>query len=356
MIELSLKEKIGQMLLVGIPNKESINGVINLIKNYAIGGVILYKNNYSNLEELKELIIKLKMANKDNKLPLTIAIDQEGGRVNRLPSEFVNSTSLYRMSKNNNDDIKLWSYTTSKLLSDLGINMNFAPVLDLKMHNDNHAIGNRAISDDINKVIEVSKIIVKEFEDNKVVPVIKHFPGQGSVTADSHFFLPIIRDYNKILERDILPFKNMIEKGIDTIMVGHILIKGKTSIYPATLSKKFILEELRNRYSYKNVIMTDELGMRSVSYLYGKKTSIVKAYMAGNDIMCCKYSNGFIETVIEKVIKKVNAASISIEAINTSINRIIDMKNKYNFNDNIDFDNIDIESYNKIIERLNSKV
>lgn len=356
MKELTLKEKVAQMLLVGIPNKESIDGVLDLIKNYGIGGVILYKNNYKDLDELKDLITRLKEANKNNLLPLTIAIDQEGGRVNRLPKEFINSLSLNKMARNSDEDIILFANITSKLLSEMGINMNFAPVLDLKLHSDNHAIGNRAISDDVNKVMEVSELIVSEYENNKVVPVIKHFPGQGSVKADSHFFLPIIKDYNKILNKDSVPFKNMIEKGIDSIMVGHILIKGKTGYYPATLSKKFIQDELRNRYNYQNIIMTDELGMRSVCYLYGKKNSIIKAFRAKNDIMCCKYSNNFIEKIINKVIKNIDKGLIDINSIDDSIKRISNMKTKYNFNDNTNFDNIDIDSYNKVIEKLNSNV
>lgn len=238
-MNLTLKEKIAGMLLVGIPNKESINGVLDLIRNYSIGGVILYKNNYDNLSELKCFIKRLKDANKGNKLPLTIAIDQEGGRVNRLPCEFINSHSIYRMAKNTSEDIRIFSNISSKLLYNLGINLNLAPVLDLKMHNNNHAIGDRAISNEPNKVIEVSKIIVDEFKNNKVVPVIKHFPGQGSVSADSHFLLPVILDYDKILSKDIKPFEYMINNGIDSLMLGHILIKNKTGIYPATLSKKF---------------------------------------------------------------------------------------------------------------------
>ena len=214
-MKLTLKEKIAGMLLVGIPNKDSIDGVINLIENYSIGGVLLYKNNYNSLLELEELITRLKNVNRKNKLPLMIAIDQEGGRVNRLPCEFINSHSIYRMAKNSLDDIKIFSHSSSRLLSNLGINLNLAPVLDLKMYNDSHAIGDRAISSNVNKIIDVSKIIVDEFKNNNVVSVIKYFPGQGSVKADYHFFLPIIKDYNKVLEKDIKPFEYMINNGCD---------------------------------------------------------------------------------------------------------------------------------------------
>lgn len=355
MESLNIKEKIAQMFLVGIPNKESINGVINLIKNYSIGGVILYRNNYSNLDELKDLITKLKDANKGNKLPLTIAIDQEGGRVNRLPKEFENTVSLNKISKNINEDIRLYANTTSKLLNDLGINMNFAPVLDLKKHNDNHAIGNRAISNDVNKVTEVASIICEEYQKNNVVPVIKHFPGQGSVKMDSHIFLPTIYNYQKVLNKDSIPFKNMIKKGIDAIMVGHILVLGKSGLYPASISKKFINLELRERYKYENIVMTDELGMRSVRLLYGKKNSILKAIEANNDIVCCKYSFNFIETIINKIIKRIENGKIDLQNIDKSVLKIIDLKNKYKIKDTSNFSEIKIENYNKIILELNRK-
>lgn len=356
MNELTLKEKVAAMLLVGIPNKESIEKVLKLIENYGIGGVILYKNNYQNLEELKELITKLKNANKNNKLPLTIAIDQEGGRVNRLPNDFVNSLSLHNMAKNTNEDIKLFAATTSKLLENLGINMNLAPVVDLKKFEDNHAIGNRAISDDVNKVTEVAQIITKEYQNNNVVSVIKHFPGQGSLSADSHFILPIISNYNKILNEDILPFQTLIDQGIDAIMIGHILIKGKTNLHPASLSKEFINKELMERMNYKNIIMTDELDMKSVAWLYGKKNAIVKAFHANNDIICCKYHDRLIERVLEKVVSQIEKEKISIKEIDASIQKIEHMKKKYHFNDHTNFDAINIEEYNKIIVNLNKKV
>ena len=134
------------------------------------------------------------------------------------------------------------------------------------------------------------------------------------------------------------------------------MIKKETSIYPATLSKKFINNELRDRLKYNNVVMTDEMGMRSVSYLYGKKMSIIKAFRANNDIICCKYSPRFIEGIIDKVIKDIKKERISEDSINNSIKRIINMKEKYQFSDNINFNNINIDKYNKTIDRIKSNI
>lgn len=139
-------------------------------------------------------------------------------------------------------------------------------------------------------------------------------------------------------------------------MVGHMLVMGKTGLYPSTLSRSFISDELRQRCDYKNVILTDEMGMRSVSYLYGKYNSIVKAFIAGNDIICCKYSDNFIEKIIDKVLDKVNKGLIKLKDIDNSVNRIENMKKKYNFSDEVNEKEIDIEGYNQIMDSLKKKV
>ena len=129
--KLSLEEKVGQMFMFGV-NDRNTDGIIELIKKYKIGGVILYKRNYSDYNDMLNLIKRLREANKDNKVPLLIAIDEEGGRVNRMPKEFNNLKSIYRFSKLNNQNvIKEYASVISKELSGSGINMNFAPVVDI---------------------------------------------------------------------------------------------------------------------------------------------------------------------------------------------------------------------------------
>ena len=141
MKDLSLEEKIGQMIIFGI-NEENVTARLKyMIKNYKIGGVILYKRNYKTYEDLINLVNELKKANKENKLPLFISIDQEGGRVNRMPNEFENIKSAAELIKNGKPDNVIDSVNiTSKMLNMFGINMVFAPVLDIQRFSDNHAI------------------------------------------------------------------------------------------------------------------------------------------------------------------------------------------------------------------------
>lgn len=355
MKRLSIEEKVGQMMLVGITNKECIEKVIELIEKKCIGGIILYKNNYNDYPDMINLIKKLKQANKKNKIPLFIAIDQEGGRVNRFPKEFNNIKNAYAFENADEQIIRDATIISGKLLNKSGINMNFAPVLDLKAQLDKHAIGNRAYSIDPKKVSIITNYIIEEYQKEKIVPVIKHFPGQGSVKRDSHVSLPLIKDYNKILENDIKPFTKAIKKGIEALMIGHVKIKGKTAGYPASISKDFIQNELRCRLNYQGMIITDELSMRSIRYKYGKNKSIIYAFLAGNDLISYKYYKG-IEKTINKVINLVKNNAIDIEEINKSIERIIFTKKKMRISDSISIGNVSINKINKEIEAINEKL
>lgn len=149
--ELSIKEKIGQKFIFGV-NSSNVDIIIDLIKNYYIGGVILYKKNYSSYDEMLSLVKRLKEANKENKIPLFISIDQEGGRVNRMPLEIENIKNVYDVSKNNIDLVYDSAVITGEMLSETGINMNFAPVLDLWNDSGNKALYKRCFYGDVDDV------------------------------------------------------------------------------------------------------------------------------------------------------------------------------------------------------------
>lgn len=353
-MKLTIEEKVGQLFLIGITKKENIDEVLYLIKNYYIGGVIIYKNNYSNYEEMVTLINRLKEANKNNKIPLFISIDQENGRVNRFPKEFNIIKSQVHLDNASDNLVKEYGNITSQMLSETGINMNFSPVLDLKLFEDSHYIGNRAISSDPAKVTKVSSILINEFKNKDVISVAKHFPGHGSIKNDSHLFLPIIKNYSNILKSDIIPFENLIKKDIDAIMIGHILIKGETNNLPASISKKFITN-IRKKYSYERLVVSDELSMRSVRYLYGKKKSIFLAADAGVDVIMYKYFknlSNYINYLQLNYIKK----RLSVEELDKSIDRILFVKRKYKINDILKENTLDIELINSKIEKLNQNL
>ena len=342
---------LAQKLLVGIPNKKYIPEVIDIIKKYHIGGVILYKNNYDSLKEMLELTNSLKEANGNYDIPLIIAIDQECGRVNRFPSEINRIKSSYRQCLSGTECVRKASNLTGDLLKKVGVNMNFAPVLDIRRQKDDNAfIGNRAFSSNYEEVIQCGKIWCEELTKDHVIPVIKHFPGHGSLNTDSHIFLPVITEFKED-KSDLIPFRELIKEGVSALMVGHILIKGMTGHKPATLSRTFITDYVRKKHNYNGLIVTDELGMRAVRIFYGKNKPVLKAYEAGNDIICIKYHPNYIEKILNKLLKD---AKLNKDEIEESCERIIKYKKEYKLSDKSINSTIDIDKVNEVINETNN--
>ena len=252
--ELSLKEKIGQMVMIGMDTNYITDRIKNMIINYKIGGVILYRKNFSTYSEMLKLIRELKELNKNNQIPLFIAIDQEGGRVNRMPREIKNLPPANKVAEVGGEVLtRKAAQITGEVLNKSGYNLNFAPVLDVKRFNDKHGIGDRCFGDDIEEIARCGIAVMEELQKQGVISVIKHFPGHGATNQDSHYMLPIINKKIEILEKeDMYPFEQAIKNGADAILVGHLLIKNITGIYPASLSRKFITKYLRRKYRYNN--------------------------------------------------------------------------------------------------------
>lgn len=232
----------------------------------------------------------------------------------------------------NEDLVKTAGEITGEMLKKVGINMNFAPVLDVKRFADNHAIGDRAYSADVNIVSKYGIEYMKELQNKNVIPIIKHFPGHGLTIKDSHFILPIVKkDMPKLGKEDMLPFERAIKEGADALLVSHLLIKGETQNMPASMSRRFITKYIRKKYHYKGLIVTDDMRMKGIRILYGKNTPIKKAFYAGNDIILLKYQKD--EKMIENIIKEIKKSSIKEARVNRSVRRILKIKDKYHLND-----------------------
>lgn len=355
--ELSLQEKIGQMIIIGMDTNYITDRIKDMILKYKIGGIILYRKNFNTYQDMLKLIKNLKDLNRKNKIPLFIAIDQEGGRVNRMPREIKNLPSANQIAITGGEElVKAAANITGQILRKSGFNLNFSPVLDIKRFENNHAIGDRSFGSDKEEVAKFGITAMKELQKNKVISAIKHFPGHGATKQDSHNFLPVINEKIEKLEKeDMYPFEQAIKNGADVVLVGHLLIKNITGIYPASLSRKFIAKYLRMKYRYNGVIITDDLKMKAIKVLYGTKLSVRKAFEAGNDIIVFRYNNKKEVEVIEQIISLVNKGKIKENRINKSVKRIIDLKNKYEISDTEEIQGIEIEKVNKEIETIRKK-
>ena len=355
--KLTIQEKIGQMMIVGIDKNYITKRTKRLILDYKIGGVILYKKNFSSYDELINIIRELKKLNSVNKIPLFISIDQEGGRVSRLPKEFLKFPPAYKLAKTKDINlVKESAELTGKILRSSGINMNFSPVLDIKRFEDSHAIGDRSYGETKEDIIKYGIPVMEELKKQGIISVIKHFPGHGTTKKDTHFLLPTIDVPMEELEKeDMQVFEKAIEHGSDAILVGHLKVKKETGMYPASLSRKFIINNLRKKYRYKGLIISDDLKMKAVKIFYGPFLAIRKAFDAGNDIVIFRFNKLEERIAIKKILRLIKKNKIKECRINRSVKRILEIKQKYNIRDTEEIKNIDIEEANKQINKIRNK-
>ena len=353
--DLSIEEKIGQKLIIGLDVKNAKEAVYDLIVKHKIGGVLLYKKNYQNYDEMLELINYIKETNsKFNKIPMFIAIDQEGGRVNRMPPEFLNLPSSYKIAQTNDEKlIKDSANIVATILKKSGINMDLAPVLDIKRFEDSQAIGDRAFSEDKEIVAKYGIDFMKELQKEDIISVIKHFPGHGATKADSHFLIPVInKKIEELEDEDEYPFMQAINSGADTLLISHLLLKGISRNEPITMSKKFHDEYLRKKFD--GVVITDDMRMKSLRINYGKYIPTKKAFLAGNDIILLKYLNN--DKIFKKLKNIAKKDSNLNNNINNSVQKIINLKEKYRVNDELIEKDLDIDKCNNVIQNIRETI
>ncbi len=326
--EMTLDEKIGQMVLSGFDGTDFNDELNTLINDLKVGGIILFSRNIENSKQLKKLNLDIEEANKN--IPLFISIDEEGGRVNRLSKNIKKFESA--KSIGDKGDAK-HAYENGKeigkTLKEHKINMNFAPVLDIYSNSKNTVIGDRAFGDN-EKIVETMGIAtMKGLKDENVIPVIKHFPGHGDTEVDSHIGLPIVKkNINQLYEFEFVPFIKAIKSGADVVMVSHILMKQIDDKNPATLSHNLITGILRNDMEFSNVIITDDMFMKAITNQLSVEEASAKSIKAGSDIILIGSDVNKTKLVIEKIKLAVERNEISEKRINESIYRILKLKEK----------------------------
>lgn len=344
----SIKEKFAQMILLGLDVPSIDTNIINLIQSHKIGGVVLYKKNYKTYEEMLNFINKLKEINRNN-TPLFIGIDQENGRVNRLPVDILAMPSAKRQTKDY-EVLCECNEITAKLLSNVGVNMNFAPVLDID-HENNNLIGNRSYGVTKEEVINYAIPLINDLNKEGIISVPKHFPGHGLPKGDSHIILPIIKDIKTLEEVDLYPFNELIKMNTDAIMVSHLRIKG-FGLKPATMNKKIINKYLSN---YNGLLVTDDIKMNIMKYLFGIPKIIKNSIEANHNLIMIKYQKEDMN-LYNQLFSALETDYFDKEKINISYNKILKLKEKYHLNNDILTNKINIEEINNKISSLNKSL
>ena len=327
---MTLDEKIGQMIITGFNGSEYNDDMDRLINEYKVGGVILFARNIEDSNQMIDLTRALQENN--NNLPLFISIDEEGGRVSRLPDDVEKFPSAFTIGLINNQQT---AYENGKeigyTLKRLGINLDYAPVLDIYSNENNTVIGDRAFSKEESIVSTMGIATMEGIEDADIIPVVKHFPGHGDTEVDSHYGLPIVyKTLEELRNFEFIPFVKAIESGCDVIMVSHIILNEVDSINPASLSKIVISDLLRKDMGFDKVVITDDMSMGAITSIMSIEEACIKSIEAGCDILLLGNAYEEIEQVINSIKLKLYNGEISEEQINKSVKRILELKKKYN--------------------------
>ena len=356
--KLTLTEKVGQMFLVGLDGTEAEGDIIELIQTHKIGGILLRKINLENIEQMQKLINDLKAANLGNSVPLFIAISQEIGRGNNLPKSIRKLPAIKFVSENSDKvNVIQTQQVMANLLKNLGINMNFSPLLDMGGMKDGVPLGDRCISF-TNPTVTATfgAQAIEVYKNNGIIPVPKHFPGYTSTKGDrDDIIIPYTKkSLSKLEQFDLVPFKYVIDEGAETMLVGNIHLSKFNLFTPATMSSKITTKLLRGRYKFNGVAIADDLCSTCVKVQYGIKDAVRKSIIAGNDIViisdAAKAKSAILD--IENQIEKGN---IDEKIIDLRVQRILDLKDRYSIND-IEVAPVKLDEENEAIEELIEKI
>ena len=321
---MSQTEKLGQMVMIGIQGTKVDDDSLYMLNQYHMGGVILFDRNMDSPEQVKQLTSDLQ-AQSNEKVPLFIGIDEEGGDVVRMAEKLTPPPSQKEIGATGDiEQAKTWAIKTAKSLKDMGINVNFAPVADVGSNDK------RSYSTDTNTVIDFVRAATKGYQQENIIYSLKHFPGIGKGKVDSHVDSSNIDVVKEVLmTEDILPFKTIIDENEPNdyfILVSHLKYPALDEEYPASLSSKIMTDLLRNELGYKGIIITDDMEMGAVANHNDFRSIGVKSIKAGADIVLVCHEYEHQQEVYLGLLDAVNSGEISQERIDGSVKRIIKVK------------------------------
>ena len=334
----------GQMMLVGFRGMEANEDmkIVDDIRERNLGGIILFDYDVPNREAVRNISSPSQVERLISQLqsfaetPLFIAVDQEGGRVNRLKADygFPLMPSAQDLGQGEYATTRQVSEEWGALLSNLGFNINFAPVADVNVNPENPIIGRlgRSFSTDEHIVTEHVAAFIEGHKSHGVFATIKHFPGHGSAWNDSHLGMADVSDTWQ--DRELVPFQTLVENGkVEMIMTAHIFNAHLDSDFPATLSQNVLTEKLRKDWGYEGIIISDDMQMKAITEYYGLEEALVLAINAGVDVLIFAnnsvYEPDITERAISIIVENVKNGTIPQERIVESYERIMRVKDAF---------------------------
>ena len=357
MKHMSMHEKVGQLVLVGMDGLANSEQTKQLIADYHVGGFIFFKVNLKDTPQVLSLLNSLKATNESVKgVPLMLSVDEEGGRVTRLPDELKKFPANAVIGKLNNSEFsREIGKTLGNELKGYGFNTDFAPVLDVFSNPDNTVIGDRSFGSQADLVSRLGIATMQGIQSDQVAAVVKHFPGHGDTTVDSHLGLPVVNhDLTHLRQLELVPFANAIKNGADAVMVAHLLMPKLDAEHPASFSKAIISDLLRKEMGFNGVVFTDDLTMGAITQNYEIGQAAVSAVLAGGDVVLVGHSFDQQVKVIQALLNASSDGTIPESVLNASVYRILKLKEKYQMS-NLKSAEPDIKGLNASISALLGK-
>ena len=352
---MSTEQKVSQLLVAGIEGTRLGQDAVQAVQDYQVGGVILFGRNVESAWQLAELTNGLKDLNGDY-TPLFLCVDQEGGRVDRMPPEVERTPSAWSVGQTLDTEGVGAAY--GALLAEecaaFGFNMDFAPSLDIWSNPDNTVIGDRAFGNDWEWTAFFGMSAVESMEEQGgVIPVVKHFPGHGDTSVDSHVALPVVdKSLEELWQSELVPFNMTLNQedyfgaqagpSAPAVMVAHILLSQVDPDYPASLSHRVVTGLLREEMGFDGVVCTDDLTMGAVSNTYGMGEAAVLAVEAGCDLLLVCHGADNLTAARDALLEAADSGRISPERLDESVKRILSLKTEYGLtNDPVDTPDVD---------------
>lgn len=327
---MKLNELIGQHMLIGVSGHVLTETEKKFIVENNISGVVLFSRNLSTPEQIRNLCAEIQALRHKtiSKAPLFIGIDMEGGRVHRLKNPFTQWPPLKLIGDLDAPTVAFhFAHKMGLELMSVGINLDFAPCVDVFTNPLNTVIGDRAVSTNPHQVEKMASALVRGYIKSGVLSCAKHFPGHGNTIIDSHEDLPVEEaDLKRLHDIELVPFKKALRSRVDMVMTAHILFKSVDKDWPVTLSEFFLKKMLREELKYKGLIITDDLDMQAMATHYDKNLIPVRSLQAGNDLILYCNEPESPPKAIENIVKALENGQLKKADLENTYQRISDVK------------------------------
>ena len=328
--EMTIEKKVGQLIMVGFDGTQANEAIETHIRQRFVGGVVLFSRNIQSPQQTAELTNELQRLAGETarQIPLFIGIDQEGGWVIRLRE---GATVLPgNMALGATDSTELAERAgeiTAVELAAVGVNLNFAPVMDVNNNLNNPVIGRRSFGESPELVSRLGTAYIRGAQHNGVLATAKHFPGHGDTTVDSHFDLPTVsHDLERIHALELQPFRAAIDADVAAIMTAHIIYPAFDPDRPATLSPTILTDLLRKELGFDGLLITDDMEMKAIDDRYRSGEAAVMAVEAGADIVMVLWTPTKQNEVFDALLSAVKSGRISQARLDQSVKRILKSK------------------------------